>query len=120
MESTMWNLIMFVLTVLSIIWTWQLINFAIKTANRIAISSELTAATMLALYDGLSDEAKARSQAASAERAAKLDAALAPVLRKQTAKQAASLSFRDSALPALVILGTLVIIFIGSVFGIFG
>ena len=59
----MWNLILLVLTVLSVIWTWRLINFAIRTANRIAVATETSSVAMQTLCDSLSDEAKQRANA---------------------------------------------------------
>jgi len=56
----MWNLILLVLTILSIIWTWRLINFGIKTATRIAVATETTTTAMTMLCEALSPEAKRR------------------------------------------------------------
>jgi hypothetical protein len=58
----MLNLILWVLTILSIIWTWRLINFAIRTANRIAVATETTANNVAAIYDSLPPEFKQRRE----------------------------------------------------------
>ena len=62
MTSPVLTLVMWVLTILSIIWTWRLINFAIRTANRIAVATEITANNVAAIYDSLPPEFKQRRE----------------------------------------------------------
>ena len=58
----MLELILLVLTILSVIWTWRLINFGIRTANRIAVAAAITASNVAAIYDSLPPEFKQRRE----------------------------------------------------------
>src|SRR5262245_18875031 len=67
----MMTLILWVLTILSVIWTWRLINFGVRTAERIARASEITAFNVEDIYESLSPEAKQRAIEVMAARKAK-------------------------------------------------
>ena len=62
------TLILIVLTILSVICTWLLIDFGIKTAKRIAVATERSAFMLEAIFDSLPEEATARVKAIRAAR----------------------------------------------------
>jgi hypothetical protein len=57
----MWTLISLVLTIIYIIWLTRLINFGVKTATQIAISSALTADRLGMLVNAMPPEARERA-----------------------------------------------------------
>ena len=97
----MLSVILFVLTVLSVIWTWRLINFGVRSANRIALATETSAAALQTICDSMSDEAKQRAN----------EARLAREARVQTLVSAAKVQQQRDNKTAVAVVGAVMAFF---------
>jgi hypothetical protein len=70
----MWEIFTLIVSIIYMIWLTRLINFGVQTATRIAVATEVSAASVATLVQALSPEEMERVMATRAE-AARVEAA---------------------------------------------